>query len=84
MAVAAGAKDDAKRYQDFAEKVRNKYNQTYFNKDHYKGGFHTGNGGAIYFGIPSSENQAKVLQWLTKDIANRGYHLTTGTLAPGW
>jgi alpha-L-rhamnosidase len=89
-AEALGKHDEAAAVRANLTKLRVEYTKTYYNSSsgQYEdsaphGGFstanvQTSNSMALYLGIPTAAEQAKVVGALVQDVERRGHHLSTG------
>ena len=73
-------KEDAAKYEDLSEKIKEAYNQKYFNAatKQYATGSQYSNAISLYLGLTDDQYTQAVLDNLIEDIRKRGNRLTTG------
>ncbi len=83
MALVLGEKEDAAFYQDEAERIREAFLQTYYNREgkYICNNSQAGNTIALYMGLVPEEDREAVLKNLVRDVVEiNDTHLTTGNL----
>jgi alpha-L-rhamnosidase len=81
MAHAIGQEDDAKRYEDLFDNIRNAFQKAYIKDDGQVGtGTQTSYVVALYTKIAPEPLEAALVNNLVKDIESRNWHLSTGFL----
>jgi alpha-L-rhamnosidase len=81
MAHAIGQEDDAKRYEDLIDNIRNAFQKAYIKDDGQVGtGTQTSYVVALYTKIAPEPLEAALVNNLVKDIESRNWHLSTGFL----
>lgn len=84
IACVLGKNDDAKKYAELAEKIKDAFNKKYLRGDYYAvseaaGYSQTANAIPLYFDIVPSDKREGVLKRLLNDVmVARDYHLNTG------
>lgn len=77
-AAALGKTEDASRYEELAESVRDAFNAVFYNPETCSYGHNNGsNVFALRIGVPEDRNAA-VVESLRKEIEENGGHLNTG------
>ena len=77
-AAALGKEEDAARYNQLAEEVKNAFNEVFYDPETCSYGYNNGsNVFALYIGVPE-ERKAAVVESLRKEIEENGGHLNTG------
>jgi hypothetical protein len=73
-------KGDVAKYEALSEKIKEAYNQKYFNAEtkQYATGSQYSNAISLYLGLADDQYKQAVLDNLVEDIRKRGYRLTTG------
>ncbi len=82
MADMLGEGTDAVRYREQSVKVRQAFNDTFFDRAAgcYAGGSQTANAMPLALGLVEETNRAAVLDRLVRDIENRGFHTSAGDI----
>jgi alpha-L-rhamnosidase len=82
--------DDVRRFEEAAARVAESFNAAYL--DEARGYYHSGAGTylqgnnvvALTFGIVPTQLERAIADRLARDVRERGYHLTTGSVATKW
>lgn len=82
FAEILGKTEDAIEYSDLADAIRKAFNERYFeeSKASYEGGTQTALLLPVNFSLTPSDLKSDVVETLHKDVADRGYHPSTGFL----
>lgn len=82
VATLLGKKEDAVRFKQLAEMVKEAFNGKFFNREtkQYATGSQTANAMAVYFNLVNPEDKDVVIANLIKDIQSRGNALTAGDI----
>lgn len=82
MAKMFGNEEDEKYYSDLASRIRKVWRERFFDKETYtvKGNCQTATGVMLYFGLYEPDEYAGLINKLTSQIAENGYHLDFGVL----
>jgi len=82
IAGIIGRNDAADEYRLLAQKIRQSFNDKYFDKKscNYATGSQASNTFALYLGLVPDECKSKVINNLLDDIEDKGYHFSTGNL----
>jgi alpha-L-rhamnosidase len=80
IAAAIGESDDARRYAQSADRIRDAINAKWYKDGNYDSGSQTANSMALHFDIVREEHADAVLKSLTDNLARCNYHVTTGVL----
>lgn len=77
-----GKEEDYKTYSALAEKIKNAFNEKYFNKElnSYNTGLQTELSMPLYWGLVSTELKSKVAATLAKRVEADNFHLDVGLL----
>lgn len=80
MAGLLGKPDDARKYRELAVRIKQAFNQTYWNPvtRKYDRNSQAANAVALYMGLTTSENRQQVFENLIADIRGRNNALTAG------
>ncbi len=79
-----GRKEDARKYEAIARRVRRAFNAHYLKNGRYEKATQTINALALGLGIVPKEARASVIQDLVDDIRRRDWHLSTGFVGTKW
>ena len=82
-AEVLGEKDDSENYQNLADDIRSKFNQTYYlgnGQYHNKKSPQTANAMALVTGLCEPENEEAVLDAILADLEKRHYQQTAGDI----
>lgn len=85
-AVLLGKGDDAARYGQLADRVRDAFNAKFFNADagFYDNGTQTSCVLPLAFGLVPEGDRERVFARLVESIANNGFHIGTGMIGGQW
>lgn len=77
-----GKKDDAQKYAELAERIKDNYNKKLYDaeKGCYAPGSQTAQACAIFQGLVKPEEKQRVLDYLIADIESKDNHLDTGVM----
>jgi len=79
IADAIGKKDDARRYRELFEQIREAFNKAYVNEDaRIKGDTQTCYCLGLHFNLLPADKRQQAATHLVQDIKNRNWHLSTG------
>lgn len=75
-------KEDVEQYKSLAEKVKQAFNEKFFNTQtkQYGSGSQTSNAMPLYMGLVEPENKTSVVNNLVKEIETNNYELTAGDI----
>src|SRR5262249_28281712 len=78
-AAVLGKTDDARRYRELFEQIREAFDKRYVSSDgHVAGETQTGYLLALRFKLPPENLRGKAAAYLDEDIKARGFHVSTG------
>jgi alpha-L-rhamnosidase len=79
MAAAIGKNEDAKKYQELFEQIKQAFNKAYVADDaRIKGETQTCYCLSLYFDLLPKEKRQRATDYLVEDVRKRGWHLSTG------
>ncbi|HEY3281613.1 MAG TPA: glycoside hydrolase family 78 protein [Armatimonadota bacterium] len=85
IATALGKSDDASRYSDLFDRIKEAFNRAYVSPDgRIKGDTQTCYVLALHMGLLPKELESKALDYLVADIEAKGWHLSTGFVGTGY
>ncbi|MBO0780081.1 MAG: family 78 glycoside hydrolase catalytic domain [Ktedonobacteraceae bacterium] len=77
-----GKTEQARQYEQLAERIKDAFNQRFFNREkrNYATGSQAANAIPLVFGLVERSVRQDVLEQIVRDVQDRGYHTTAGDI----